>query len=251
MYYRYSGFLEFKAIILNATIAFLIALSGKQISKKLLIDEGIITPEAVQDLDEGILNTRSGPPPEDPILKMFGGGGGSLINPMGNLGRLLDQRAFMAQMMAEFSIDFNAVNPKDLDPAKVTPPHTLTELRLAGIHAFVLFPDNDGTLPYEMVKEVERLLRTVRSYCEWDEKWGGPPPPPEHQPPRVRVPPARADESSDEKDGGSDESAQGKEDGRSEMEDEDEEMDPEDEQHFIDEMITVFAAVPPGGTART
>jgi hypothetical protein len=64
---------------------------------------------------------------------------------------------------------------------------------------------------------------------------------------------APADEAPDEKDGGGGESAQGKEDARGEMDDEDEddEMDPEDEQHFIDEMITVFAAVPPGGTART
>ncbi|KAJ7483368.1 hypothetical protein FB451DRAFT_1439283 [Mycena latifolia] len=271
MYYRYSGFTDFKGIILNATIAFLTALSGKQISKKLLIDEGVVTKEAVEDLDEAIvianyrsridaaisllkswLNTKSGSPPEDPILKMFGGSGSRLnINPMSNLGRFLDQRAFIAEIMAEVPIDFNVVNPKNLDPEKLTPPHTLTELRLAGIHAFILFPDNDGTLSYEQAKEVERLLRMVRPYCVWDEKWGAPPPP-EYQPPRVRAsaPAAESDAlSSDEKDGGSGESAQVKEDGRDDVmedEDEDDEMDREDEQHFIDEMITVFAAVPPG-----
>ncbi|KAJ7468150.1 hypothetical protein FB451DRAFT_1369167 [Mycena latifolia] len=272
MYYRYSGFIDFKGIILNATIAFLTALSGKQISKKLLIDEGVVTKEAVEELDEAIvianyrsridaaisllkswLNTKSGSPPEDPILKMFGGSGSRLnINPMSNLGRLLDQRAFIAEIMAEVPIDFNVVNPKNLDPEKLTPPHTLTELRLAGIHAFILFPDNDGTLSYEQAKEVERLLRMLRPYCVWDEKWGAPPPP-EYQPPRVRAsaPAAESDAlSSDEKDGGSGESAQVKEDGRDDVmedEDEDDEMDREDEQHFIDEMITVFAAVPPGG----
>ncbi|KAJ7862079.1 hypothetical protein B0H13DRAFT_2567584 [Mycena leptocephala] len=270
MYYRYSGFTDFKGIILNATIAFLTTLSGKQISKKLLIDEGIVTPEAVQDLDEIIvvtnyrsridaaipllkswLNTKSGPPPENPFLKMFGGGVGSGLNidPMSNLGRLLDQRTFMAQIMAEIPIDFNVVNPKNLDPMKLTPPHTLTELGLAGIHAFVLFPDTDGTLPYEKAKEVERLLRMMRPYCEWDEKKWGAPPPPAYQPPRVRRS-APADEAPDEKDGGSGESAQGKEDARGEMDDEDED-DETDQQHFIDEMITVFAAVPPGGTACT
>ncbi|KAJ7485644.1 hypothetical protein FB451DRAFT_1168883 [Mycena latifolia] len=276
MYYRYSGFTDSKGIILNATIAFLTALSGKQISKKLLIDEGVVTKEAVEDLDEAIvianyrsridaaisllkcwLNTKSGPPPEDPILKGFGSSGSRLnINPMSNLGRLLDQRAFIAEIMAEVPIDFNVVNPKNLDPEKLTPPHTLTELRLAGIHAFILFPDSDGTLSYEQAKEVERLLRMVRPYCEWDEKWGAPPPP-EYQPPRVRASAPAAESnplSSDEKDGGSGESAQVKEDGRDDVmedEDEDDEMDHEDEQHFIDEMITVFAAVPPGGMAHT
>ncbi|KAJ7815102.1 hypothetical protein B0H14DRAFT_2603719 [Mycena olivaceomarginata] len=114
-------------------------------------------------------------------------------------------------------VDFNVVNPKNLDVRKLKPPRTLAELRLAGIHAFVLFPDNDGTLSYEQAKEVERLLRM----------------------------------SPDETDGAGSESAQVNEDDELEDEDEDDEMEDEDQQHFIDEMITVFAAVPPGGTAGT
>ncbi|KAF8187653.1 hypothetical protein K438DRAFT_1764811 [Mycena galopus ATCC 62051] len=270
---RYSGFTDFKGIVLNGAVAFLTALSGKQISKKLLMDGGIATPEAVQDPDEAVvianyraridaaipllkswLNTKSNPPPQDPILKMFGGLG-SRFGASSNLGRLLDQRALIAEIMAEIPIDFNVINPRNLDVEKLKPPHTLAELRLAGIHAFVLLPDNDGTLSYEQAKEVERLLRMVRPYCEWDEKYWGAPPPPEYQPPRVRVPVA-ADESPDQTDGAGGESVQVEEDGRGdeledEDEDEDDEMEDEDQQHFIDEMITVFGAVPPGGTART
>ncbi|KAJ6532411.1 hypothetical protein B0H19DRAFT_1081476 [Mycena capillaripes] len=136
MYYRYSGFTELKGIILNATITFLTALSGKQIAKKLLIDEGIVTPETVENLEEAIvianyrsridaaipllkswLKTKADRPLEDPILKMFGGAGS--LNPMSNLGRLLDQRSFIAEIMAEVPIDFNVVNPKNLEPEKL------------------------------------------------------------------------------------------------------------------------------------
>ncbi|KAF8169570.1 hypothetical protein K438DRAFT_1774154 [Mycena galopus ATCC 62051] len=234
----YSGFTDFKGVVLNATIAFLTAPSGKQISKKQLMDEGIAPPEAVQDLDEAVvianyraridtaipllrswLNTKPNPPPQDPILKIFGGLG-SQFDASSNLGRLLDQRALIAEIMAKIPIDFNVVNPRNLD-----------------------------------AKEVERLLRMVRPYCEWDEKSWGAPPPPEYQPPRVRVPVAD-NESPDETDGAGGESAQVEEDGRGDEvedkdEDEDDEIEDEDEQHFIDEMITVFGAVPPGGTART
>ncbi|KAF8169548.1 hypothetical protein K438DRAFT_2062052 [Mycena galopus ATCC 62051] len=208
VYYRYSGFTDFKGVVLNATIAFLTALSGKQISKQLLRDEGIATPEALQDLHEAIvianyraridaaipllkswLNTKTNSPPQDPILKMFGGLG-SRFGASSNLGRLLDQRALIAEIIAEIPIDFNVVNPKNLNVKKLKPPHALAELRLAGIHAFVLLPDNDGTLSYEQAKEVERLLRMVRPYCEWDEKYWA-----------AARPPAAADESPDETDG--------------------------------------------------
>ncbi|KAJ7023138.1 hypothetical protein C8F04DRAFT_1240310 [Mycena alexandri] len=273
MYYRYSGFTEFKGIVLNATIAFLATLSGKQISKKLLIDEGIATPESLQDAEEAVvivnyrsridaaisllrswLKSNSAPRPADPILSMFGGGGSSSnFHSHGPLAQFLAQRAFLADFIAELPIDFAVINPRDLEPEQVVVPHILTELRLAGIHAFILFPDNDGTLPYDKVKEVERLLRTVRSYCEFDSnKWGGPPPPPEYQPPRIRVPAPVTDaetdpSAADDKDGGENETTQDQEDGDGDIE----EGDDEDEQHFIDQMITVFATVLPGGTART
>ncbi|KAJ6454397.1 hypothetical protein C8R45DRAFT_944652 [Mycena sanguinolenta] len=169
-YYRYSGFTDLKGIVLNATIAFLTALSGKQISTKLLVEKGIAEPKAVEGLDEGvvIVNYRArigaaitllkswpSAPPDNPLLKMLSASGH--INPTTELGRLLHQRALIAEIMA---------NPQNRDPKTLAPPHTLTELRLGAIHAFVLFPDNDGTLAYEQAKEVERLLRRVRC-CRW------------------------------------------------------------------------------------
>ncbi|KAJ7193665.1 hypothetical protein GGX14DRAFT_477787 [Mycena pura] len=265
-------FLEFRGILLKATIAFLTALSGKQISKNLLINEGIVTQEAVEGIDDAVvivnyrsridaaisllkswLNTRSGPRPEEPILSFFGGiGSSSSFSSHGPLGQLLAQQSALADFMAKVPIDYAALNPFDLEPEQVMVPHTLTELCLTGIHSFLLLPDPNGTLPYEKVKEVERLLRMVRSYCEFDpSKWGGPPMPPEYQPPRVRrarVPAtdtngdiSASDDSGgetthDEEDGGDADSA---------------DENDEDQQHFIDEMITVFAAVPPGGTVCT
>ncbi|KAJ6564531.1 hypothetical protein B0H19DRAFT_1258959 [Mycena capillaripes] len=60
----------------------------------------------------------------------------------------------------------------------------------------------NAMMPYKDTKDIERMLRMVKPYCEWDPvEWG---PPPEG-----------------------------------------------DEVHFIDEMITMFAAVPPGGKVST
>ncbi|KAJ7745837.1 hypothetical protein DFH07DRAFT_977189 [Mycena maculata] len=246
MYYRYSGFTDFKGIILKATIAFLIALSGKQISKKLLIDAGIITQEEVWDMDEAVvianycsridaaipllkswLNTKRDPRPKGPIHNMFGGFGSC-----SDFGQLLAQQSFLADFLADLPIDYDVINPGGLEPEQVAVPHTLTELRLAGIHHFLLFPDANGTLPYEKVEEVERLLKMVRSYCEFDpHDWGGPPPPPEYQPPRVRAPaPATDILASDDTDGGGSETKQDEDPG-AEMPD----GDDADEQHFISE----------------
>ncbi|KAJ7625885.1 hypothetical protein FB45DRAFT_922548 [Roridomyces roridus] len=88
--YRYSGFMDLKAILIRATIAFLTALSSKQISKELLVKEGVADPEAVEGVDEAVLivNYRSridkaialvqgwlqtpGPPPEThPLANLF------------------------------------------------------------------------------------------------------------------------------------------------------------------------------------
>ncbi|KAJ6484878.1 hypothetical protein C8R45DRAFT_999555 [Mycena sanguinolenta] len=290
MYYRYSGFTDFKGIALKATIAFLTALSGKQISKALLVEEEIVDLEKVEGLDEGVvianyrarigaaiallkslswLNTKPKPgaPTEHPFLKLFNAPHLTGVKPPPELVRVIDQQALLANFIADIPIDFNVVNPHNRDPKDLAPPHTLTELRLGGIHAFVLFPDVDGTLEYGQVKEVEWLLRKVRAYCEWGKDWGAPPPP-EYQPPRVRVPSA-ADEShapsSDERDGDSAGSTHVEQDGNGyelahdngdeleeEEDDEDEDYDYDyDTRHFIDQMISVFAAVPPGGTART
>ena len=73
MYYRYSGFTDFKGIILNATIAFLTALSGKQISKKLLVEEGVVEEEKIRDLDEAVViaNYRARIDAAIPLLKSW------------------------------------------------------------------------------------------------------------------------------------------------------------------------------------
>ncbi|KAJ7625901.1 hypothetical protein FB45DRAFT_1060508 [Roridomyces roridus] len=52
--YRYGGFLDFKAVLIRATIAFLTALSSKQISKELLVNEGVTDTEAVKGVDEAV-----------------------------------------------------------------------------------------------------------------------------------------------------------------------------------------------------
>ncbi|KAJ7501142.1 hypothetical protein B0H11DRAFT_2189088 [Mycena galericulata] len=221
-----SAFIDFKAIILNATIAFLTALSGKQISKKLLIDEEII-------------RTKSSQRTESPLLSLFGGAA------RGPLAQLLAQQSLLEELTAELPIDYAVVNPRCIQPEQVTVPNTLIELRLAGVHALVLFSDVDGTLSYEKIKEVERLLEMVRPYCEFDDKkkWGAPLPP-EYQPPRARVPSPEAAAISPE-------DKQDEEEGDGDDDEEEDDWPEEEERHFMDQMIAVFAAVPPGGSART
>ncbi|KAJ6477221.1 hypothetical protein DFH09DRAFT_1379431 [Mycena vulgaris] len=50
----------------------------------------------------------------------------------------------------------------------LTPPHTLVELSLAGVHHFCAFYDTDGSMPYTHAKDVAQMMRTVKPYCVWD-----------------------------------------------------------------------------------
>ncbi|KAJ7167257.1 hypothetical protein C8R43DRAFT_1160692 [Mycena crocata] len=139
-------------------------------------------------------------------------------------------------------------------------PHVLTELGLAGIYAMIKFPDTDGRMPYAEAKEVGRLIRKVKPYCEWSAEDGWEPP-------------------ADPKEGGSEEINEGgiqagcgvthggetrrvqkgtsnrtqeRDDGENEEEEEEDEeicADP-NEVHYIDAMMAVFEAVVEGGCAR-
>ncbi|KAJ7663087.1 hypothetical protein DFH06DRAFT_1471139 [Mycena polygramma] len=193
--YSYRGFADIKVVVLQATIDFLSALSGKQISKKVLVDEGIVMPEAAEGEEEAIViaNYRARiaaaiallkswqrtPAPEPPSMdSLFGGSG--------------DPRILLAALFPPIPLAFEAIH------ASPTAPSTLVELRLAGIHALIAHPDGNGSMPYDQAKDTERLLRVVKPYCKWSDKW----------------------------------------------------VFNEGDTHIIDEMIAVFEAVPPGGTAR-
>lgn len=115
----------------------------------------------------------------------------------------------MAVLLAETPIDLAAL---DKVP---TVPHILVELNLAGMHTFLKFHDANASKPYAQTKDVARMLRMVKPHCVWGDKWARNPPP---------MPPM--------------------EKGEDEEEDEEEE---EEELDFIDEVIRVFDAVPPGG----
>ncbi|KAJ7922319.1 hypothetical protein B0H13DRAFT_1865896 [Mycena leptocephala] len=148
-----EGFVEFKHIILRGTIAFLTALSGKQISKKPIIDEEIVESVTVDGIEEAIVNANyrfrinavntllqswhAAPPfyeklwqPELPFLEM---------------------QSFMVEILAELPIAVDVVNNETMPTA----PHTLNELRLSGIHALIIFPKIDGSMPYAQTKERE------------------------------------------------------------------------------------------------
>ncbi|KAJ7729950.1 hypothetical protein B0H16DRAFT_223353 [Mycena metata] len=193
--YSYRGFMGFKLILVRGTIAFLTALSGKQISRKLLVDEGVAVDEDVNSADEAVViaNYRArineailllqrwdrNLPDADPMALFTGSG---------------DIQSIMTALMNSVPIDIAAIE------AHKTVPPTLAQLRLSGIYIFSKHPDVNGCMKYEDAKEVERLLRLVKPYCYWDpEKWIAP---------------------------------------------------DEGELHFMDEMIQVFATVPPGGTVR-
>ncbi|KAJ6548651.1 hypothetical protein B0H19DRAFT_1265458 [Mycena capillaripes] len=101
-----------------------------------------------------------------PLLQRWLNTPASETRSIGNIYRssLADGRpnlmASMAAVMEQMPIDVQLLQPHVMS----TPPHTLTELGLAGIHTLIKFPDNDDNLPHEKTKEMERLLRMVN---EW------------------------------------------------------------------------------------
>ncbi|KAJ7200516.1 hypothetical protein GGX14DRAFT_659720 [Mycena pura] len=233
------SFLEFRAIVLRATIAFLEAVSAKQISKAMLVEEGLAAPEDVEGVDEALIvvNYRARIDAAISLLKTWVHTRQTPIPQGGNW--ILNY---------ECPIDLDKVNPTHVAAEKAIPAHTLRELRLAGIHALIMLADRDGKMPHAQAKEVERVLLLVRPYCEWPEDWD-PPPPASYQPPPP-PPPTRAGnsaENNDNADGGDkDEDANGG--------DEDEDSDDYtglDERHIIDKFIYLFGAVPLGGTVHT
>ncbi|KAJ7192236.1 hypothetical protein GGX14DRAFT_480286 [Mycena pura] len=214
-------FMNFSAVVLRATIAFLETVSAKQISKKILVEEGLAAPEDVEGVDEALIvaNYRARIDAAISLLKTW----------------VLTQ-----QTPLDSPIDFDKVNPARVK--KAIPPHTLSELRLTGIHALILLGYLNGKMSHVQAKEVERVLLLARPYCEWPED-GNPPPPASYQPPPP--PSARAGNSADNNnnaDGGDkDEDADG----------DDEDEDDYDERHIIDQFIYLFGAVPLGGTVCT
>ncbi|KAJ7679090.1 hypothetical protein DFH06DRAFT_1465279 [Mycena polygramma] len=191
VYYRYSGFTDFKVVVLQGTIDFLVALSGKQISKKLLVDEGIVTSEAVEGEEEVVViaNYRARIDAAISLLKSWQR---VPIPEPSSMNSLFGYNA-IAAILASVPLAFDVIQ------ASPAAPHTLVELRLAGIHALLVLYDSDGSMPYEQAKDTAWLLRIVKPHCKWGETWDY----------------------------------------------------PEGEPHFIDQMLEVFEAVPPGGTART
>ncbi|KAJ7728545.1 hypothetical protein B0H16DRAFT_1777689 [Mycena metata] len=272
MYFRYSGFTDFKCILLRATIAFLTNLSKKQISKQVLLDEGVALAAEVEGVDEGIFITNYRARITEAIkllqswMRAPGVKGPSAQDLFGILPPrpppemlgMLDRADFIAQMMGEIPILFDKVE------AHATPPHTLKELRIGGIHSFLKLADNNDSVGYEQAKEIAAVMRKAKPYCEWGDNWG--PTPEEMQAAKENKEKlgAVSDEKSTEEDGDKkpteedggkkpteeDGGKKPTEDGGIEEEDEeeDEDYEEEDEVHFIDEIIGIFEACPPGGT---
>ncbi|KAJ6603739.1 hypothetical protein B0H10DRAFT_2229707 [Mycena sp. CBHHK59/15] len=198
-YHSYSGFMDFKVILLHATIAFLTAFSAKDISKKMIVEEGIATEEAIEGTEEDIVisnyrarinaaiavlqswlrSSRDGRKFSSSTSKMQ-------FDPQPSGG----PHSWIAALLAQTPLVFEKFDG-------IPTPNSLIELGLRGVHDFIKFPDGNGTIEYEQAKEFGRLMQKGKKFCVWDEKsW----PPPEHG-----------------------------------------------EERFIDEVIAVFEAVPPGG----
>ncbi|KAJ7208599.1 hypothetical protein GGX14DRAFT_633436 [Mycena pura] len=257
--YRYSGFTAFKVVVLRATIAFLTAVSAKQISKKMLLETGLAAPEDVEGVDEvvvvanyrarvdsalSLLQTwyRTKPPtrPKASFLDFMFRGDTRFAPAAAQMDKHFETQRMITEIMDAIPIDFKKINPDDLEPEDVETPRALTELHLTGIHTLILFPDSNGTVSYVQAKEVERLLLLVRPYCEWDDTWAGPPPPPTYHPPppvRARSPAVINDDANGDsgKDDGGDEDEEGNGD-----EDEEENEVVDAEPHFIDQFIHLF-----------
>ncbi|KAJ6564532.1 hypothetical protein B0H19DRAFT_1258960 [Mycena capillaripes] len=156
--YSYRGFTAFKGIVLRGAIAFLTALSGKEISKQKLIDEAIVLSEKVEAFEETIViaNYRARidaaisllkgwvrTPKEDPssISSNFGPGpssGNPRLGPgiLSFLATLEARREHpLAALLPDMPIQFDVI---ESDSHKYVP-HTLTELRLEGLHTLVRY----------------------------------------------------------------------------------------------------------------
>ncbi|KAF8175913.1 hypothetical protein K438DRAFT_1979421 [Mycena galopus ATCC 62051] len=276
MIYSYTGFLEFKGIFLHATIAFLTALSAEQITKALLIEKGIIADAAVvEGVDESaiIANYRTRidaaisllqgwvniprpyvsqyPPPPAPAPRGY--------STVAELLQATIQRTPAYQGMIalkEAEEELLATSPINhvVLSKVVAVPHTLVELRMAGIHTYCAMHDVDASVPYEQARDVARLLRMVKPYCIWDEeRWPGEDPAQREAQKAERetrkaerearkakeneTPKEEKERKGDAGDNGDDEVD----------EDEEDEWEWEEDEPFIDQMIKVFDAVPPGG----
>jgi hypothetical protein len=73
VYYRYSGFIDVKAILVRAGIDFLTTLSAKQISNALLVEAGICTAESIEGMEHGVViaNYRARIDAAIPILRSW------------------------------------------------------------------------------------------------------------------------------------------------------------------------------------
>ncbi|KAJ7727997.1 hypothetical protein DFH07DRAFT_945807 [Mycena maculata] len=233
--YRYSGFLDAKGIFLHASIAFLTALSAEQITKAFLVEKGVVEADAVEGIDDAVVipDYRSRIDAAIPLLQSWitmkpAAPAEIFENPLFQALPQVGNLLFKERMKAKVETD-SPIDLKLLD-SLVSCPRSLNELNLSGIHAFCRFPDANGSMSYVQAKEVARMLRMVRPYCVWGENW---------------IPPADCKALVDDK-----KPADGEDPEKDEDADNNEDPDDnEDGLHFIGELIHVFDAVPPGGTA--
>ncbi|KAJ7649599.1 hypothetical protein B0H17DRAFT_1270739 [Mycena rosella] len=236
--YSYRGFEEIKVVLLHATIAYLTALSGKEISKALLIEEGILTLDSVEGIEEQvvIVNCRTRIDAAIPIVQSWLRTPGPELTDEDAFAKFLGLRPgttlqpWQKQLIATPTISnkvalLGEIEKLRIDCAKLEAltgaPRSLVELKLAGIYILTKFADNNDNMPYANAKDVAQMLRKVKPHCVWSEDW------------EVN----KVGEKREPEDG---------EEG--EPEDDEEEYDDEPEVHIIDQLIGVFEAVPPEGS---
>ncbi|KAJ7625874.1 hypothetical protein FB45DRAFT_1005161 [Roridomyces roridus] len=152
---------KFKTVLIRATIAYLTALSSKQISKELLVKEGVAAAEAVEGVDEAVViaNYRSridkgitqvkgwlrppGPPPEPHPLA-------HLLSPF---------QQTVLKVLAKIAYDPDAFFEAN--------PHVIAELGRSGILIFGKMYDANGSVPYPQTQEVAKAFKMVQPYSDW------------------------------------------------------------------------------------
>ncbi|KAJ7509490.1 hypothetical protein B0H11DRAFT_1250665 [Mycena galericulata] len=210
-YYRYSAFTEVKGILLRATIAFLTALSSEQISKALLIEKGVVDAEALEGVDEAvtIANYRARISAAIPVLQRW-------------------VKTPTPPSPEPNPAPFNILNSSwNLDPATLNRLHAAMNQRNILDEIMAEMPIHlDALGPVAPHTLVELNLAGIHTFCEFPDSNASMPYAQTKDVARM-IKMAKPYCVWDDK------------------------WDPpeEGEDHFIDEVLKVFEAVPPGGRA--
>ncbi|KAJ7486847.1 hypothetical protein FB451DRAFT_1228165 [Mycena latifolia] len=168
--YHYPFFGYFKGVLVRAAIAHLNAVSG-ELSKKVLVTEGIVSPLIVEVTPEAVVVEDYRPRIDAAIALLQGW----LRHPPYYMPRSLDQlfhsrpglrvagtEAINAALLAESPITLEKLT-------QPVPPEVLMKFNLDGIYFYCQLGYCYSTMDYVRADAVGRILPKLKPYCVWND----------------------------------------------------------------------------------